>query len=149
MNNIWLVWQPMKPDGSILCKKHIGQLGDMPMAEAEKWLADSKKSKAEWTRRNINLDWLLREDVSLFEQRWHSNYTTTPGGGWMVIEALRKAGHAVQIASTGKGWKVAAHLGCDAVCIRAETMEDAACQLYLQILPNASGDARRPSAPLA
>lgn len=134
--NIWLVWTIKKADGEIIGKRHIGQLGNMSMEDAEAWLVSAKKSKAEWVRRGIDLDWLLRAEITLFEQVWHLRYTETPGGGWKAIEALRAAGYAVQIASCRGGWRVTVVVGPDPVSMVAETMQEAACQVALLVLPN-------------
>jgi hypothetical protein len=139
--NVWLVWTIKKADGSVIGKRHIGQLGSMSMEDAEAWLASAKKSKAEWTRRGVDLDWLLRDEITLFEQRWHLRYSETPGGGWCVIEAMIKAGFAVQISGNDARWKVTVMKGAEAICMRAPTMEDAACQVALLVLPNATSAA--------
>ena len=133
MRNIWLQWMPKNKDGSLLCKKNLGQLGDMSMEDAEEWLKSSKKSKAEWVRRNINLDWMLREEVNLTEQLWHINYSNTPGGGWIVVEALRKS-FDVLIRSIGEEWRIDCGLGNDSFAVKSQTMADAACQMALLLL---------------
>lgn len=136
LRNIWLQWTIKGADGSVIGRRNLGQLGSMSMADAEQWLADAKKSKAEWTRRGVQLDWLLRDEITLFEQRWHLRYSDTPGGGWRVVEAIHKAGYSVQIATCRGGWRVSVIVGPDPVSMVAETMAEAACQVGLLVLPN-------------
>ncbi len=77
-----------------------------------------------------------REKVSLKLVEWPLRYSDTPGGGWVVVEAIRAAGYAVQIATCRGGWRVTVIVGPDPVSMVAETMAEAACQVALLVLPN-------------
>jgi hypothetical protein len=108
--------------------------------ERSKWLAEQQATEESWKQFRKDFDDRItaedRGKITIEIEEHHIRYSDTPGGGWMVIEAVRKAGYAVQIASTGKGWKAMTIVGHDALCVRSESMEDAACQLALTILPN-------------
>ena len=133
LQTVWLVWEPKKEDGSVLGRKHLGQLGSMPMENAHEWLAAAKTSQAEWTRRGMEISYLLRDEVVLSEHRWHLRYSETPGGGWDVIEKLTRSGYTVQVQVSAKDCKVIA-AGDQNFAERAPTMAEAACKVALRAL---------------
>lgn len=116
--------------------------------ERSKWLAEQQATEQTWKRFRKDFDdRITAEDrgrITIEIQEHHLRYSDTPGGGWMVIEWLRGQGWehsaSVAVASVKDGWQVTfddgnPHHGRRIVV--SETMEDAACQVALLILPNA------------
>ena len=68
----------------------------------------------------------MRGKLAVIVDRWHLRYSDTPGGGWEVVEWLRKRG-PVNVASVAPDWRVA--FG-DAAAT-APTMAEAACLMAL------------------
>lgn len=74
----------------------------------------------------------MRGQLDIIVERWHINYSSTPGGGWEVIEWLRTRG-AVVVASAGSAWRVSFdyHEDRDTITIEKPTMAEAACLVAL------------------
>lgn len=70
----------------------------------------------------------MRGKLVVIVDRWHIRYSDTPGGGWDVVEWMRKRG-PVNVASVGDQWRVA--FGDDAET--APTMAEAACLIALRV----------------
>lgn len=84
-------------------------------------------------------DWRTQLEVEVVE--WHLRYADTPGGGWEVLEYLRREGWEISVngAPDAVHWFVSAGRGRvsqgGAECHRtdAEHMAEAACRLLVTI----------------
>lgn len=115
----------------------VSQLTPRSLDECEAVMANLRGKH--WSRfaKDYGLSADCRQKLELHKEEWHIRYCNTSGGGWVVIEYLRKLGCAVAIESADKaGWKVVAitrpdHRNITATC---ETMEEAACLALLRVL---------------
>ena len=116
--------------------------------ERGKWLLEQQATEESWKRFRKDFDKRItaedRGKITIEIEEHHLRYSDTPGGGWMVIEAIRKAGYAIQIGHDASNWIVSTGRNGEPVGMSATTMEEAACMLALLILPNAEADATRP-----
>ena len=114
-------------------------------AERNQWLAGQQKTETLWKRFRRNYDKRItaedRGKITIEIEVYHLRYSDTPGGGWKVIEAIRPHVENIFVMSCDDGqWEVMAIPlggGDDDVTCKAPTMQEAACELALLILPNA------------
>jgi len=83
--------------------------------------------------RGLKDEWRESVEAKLIE--WPLRYSDTPGGGWVVVEAMRDQGWDIKIESTGDGWMITVdennpHHG--RVIEHGPTMQAAACQAALR-----------------
>jgi len=145
MRQVWLMWHyPFTNLEGVakVVKKNLGSL-TLKLSEAEEWLSEAKKSKKKWAERFDQSSCPTFENsdqVKIVEQVWHIRYSDTPGGGWIVVEAMIKAGFLINIEGDHAGWKITCddgdpHHGRSSEI--ADTMAEAACKLALRrLLPN-------------
>ncbi len=131
--------------------KSGGYLWDLRITDVEayaKFLAEFQSTAAKWRRflKNLNDERITEEDRGLLTVEiysYHIRYSDTPGGGWMVVEAMRRAGIHIVIEATTAGWRVTAddlnpHHGRRSV--ESATMQDAVCQVALLVMPKGGGN---------
>lgn len=109
--------------------------------EAEIWLEHAKQSPLNWREKmGAEQPFAFAPQVAVEEVVWHIRYSDTPGGGWIVVEAMHAAGFAVVVQTTKSGWKVTCDDGNPNHGRSSEvaaTMAEAACKLALRRLrPN-------------
>jgi hypothetical protein len=77
---------------------------------------------------------LSPDQVELRLCEWAMRYSDTPGGGWEVIEWLKKKCEWLWIGATEAGWEVAAVAkGDEDFTTSAATMAEAACLMALEL----------------
>lgn len=145
MRQSWIVWEYKFHNLEGIertIKKTLGSL-TLSLAESEAWLAHAKQSERIWKQKfdeKTCPTFKERDQVKIVEQVWHIRYSDTPGGGWLVVEAMIKAGFLINIEGDHAGWKITCddwnpHHGRSTE--KAATMAEAACKLALRrILPN-------------
>lgn len=108
--------------------------------ERGKWLTEQQATEQAWARFRKDFDNRITADdrgkITIEIEEHHLRYSDTPGGGWMVIEAMRKAGYAIQVSHDASSWIVGTGRHNEPIGMSAPTMEEAACKLALLILPN-------------
>jgi hypothetical protein len=116
--------------------KTIGRLAVKSAEEAESWLRIANMSLTNWVKLMPEVPYECRAEVTIHVDSWHIRYSDTPGGGWEVIEWLRKRG-TVWLESMGlDGWLVR-HEEPDRetyVQESARTMAEAACKVALRVV---------------
>lgn len=118
-------------------------------AEAEKLVQDFRTDDKLWSHikaKHPHLSNVMRPELKVVVERWHMRYSDTPGGGWEVVEWIRREVGSVEVCSSAKGWKVSAidYAGS------APTMAEAACICALSIksvesVPSVSGSSSSPN----
>jgi hypothetical protein len=132
----------MARDGQYLwaCPIHADEV-----PERSAWLAEQQATEASWKRFRKDFDARItaedRGKITIEIEEDHLRYSDTPAGGWMVIEAMRPRVQQIFVLSCDDGeWEVMAipldERPEDITC-KAKTMQEAACELALLILPNA------------
>lgn len=107
--------------------------------EMQAGIAKWQSTAAEWRKflkAAPTLDPSWRGEISLVVWKCHIRYAETPGGGWAVVEALRKRGFLITATTSLAGWHIAARRNGDVFGHSAEAgeMHEAACLLALKAL---------------
>jgi hypothetical protein len=110
--------------------------------ERNKWLLEQQATEQSWARFRRDFDERITADdrgkITIEIEEHHLRYSDTPGGGWMVIEALQKLGCGIEIKSLGAEWQVVA-IDSDGDIYPAigGTMAEAACEAAMRFFePN-------------
>jgi hypothetical protein len=76
-----------------------------------------------------------RTQLEVKVERWHLNYSNTPGGGWAVVEWLVAQGYGVMLEADAEAVHVhAAEAGAmEQTHAHSKTMAEAACRLLLAL----------------
>ena len=122
------------------------------LPELRETLAKAQAEEKRWkifVDTNPKISAEMRGKLTIEVERWHANYSGTPAGGWMVIEAMRPHVQQIFVLSCDEGeWEVMAIPANDRpedITCKAATMQEAACELALLILPNATVEQPAPT----
>lgn len=97
------------------------------------------EDKARWKRftskRDLpSLKGAKREDLVAREHVWWPRYSDTPGGAWMVIEALAPRGWRWTVQELDAGWRASVELPGQIASQDADTVSEAIARLAFDLL---------------
>ena len=99
------------------------------LQEALDWYQSSAKNWREFIKsKGPEITPEMRGKMYVEVVRWAMRHSDTPGGGWVVIEALAKR-FPVSVSKVVNGWRVA----CGNIAFDAETMAVAACLVAIEV----------------
>lgn len=137
----WLIGEMMKaePLRAYYLRRdgrNIGQLEVKDEGEAKSWLNIANMSLTNWVKLMPEVPYECRAEVAIHVETWHMRYSDTPGGGWEVVEWLRKRGQLEVMSCALGGWTVRLHVPSEYHGDPAETaptVAEAACRVAMRV----------------
>ena len=133
LSQLWIGWRGIK-------KLQLPATND----ETQKYkdqLAELQKIDIEWNpfiaKHHPTIMNCMRGQLEIIDEQWHMRYSDTHGGGWEVLEALKRMGYFVRVETERIGWSVRVSEEADSICYAASSMAEAACRVAIKLLaPN-------------